>query len=91
MLLEELQAFLQEIREDSSLQEKLMDPTADPVAISNSLRFHLTHEELVKVVRKRIVGSRKQLELIDRELEHVSGACMIDLYTGLVLIECSLL
>ena len=66
-----------------------MDPSSDPVAISNSLGFHLTHEELVKVVHKSMAGPKKKVELTDSELEHISGGCMIDLYTGLISIECS--
>jgi len=64
---EDLTQFLQAVREDPSLQEKLKAEGADPVAIAKEAGFSITQAELIRARAARI------RELSDEELENAAG------------------
>jgi predicted ribosomally synthesized peptide with nif11-like leader len=64
---EDLQKFLEAVRRDSSLQEKLKAEGADPVAIAKEAGFSVTKAELIRGHASQIQG------LSDEELEGVAG------------------
>ncbi len=64
---EDLTQFLEAVRQDSSLQEKLRQPGADPVAIAKESGYQLTPEESQRAL------SPDSQELRDQELENVAG------------------
>jgi len=68
---EDLTQFLEAVREDSSLQEKLKAEGADPVAIAGEAGFSITKAELIRHKAGRIQ------ELSDEELETATGGLVI--------------
>ena len=60
---EQLKAFLEKVKADTSLQEKLKAEGADPVAIAKEAGFIISADDLTKA----------QSELSDEELEGVAG------------------
>jgi predicted ribosomally synthesized peptide with nif11-like leader len=64
---EDLQKFLEAVRQDTSLQEKLQAEGADPVAIAKEAGFSVTKAELI-----RDQASQTQ-DLSDEELEGAAG------------------
>ena len=60
---EQLKAFLEKVKGDTSLQEKLKAEGADPVAIAKEAGFIISADDLTKA----------QSELSDEELEGVAG------------------
>ena len=68
---EDLQKFIEAVRRDSSLQEKLRAEGADAVAIAKEAGFSITRAELIRDHASQIQG------LNDEELEGVAGG-----YTG---------
>ena len=62
---EDLTQFLEAVRRDPSLQEKLRAEGADPVAIAEEAGFSITQAELVRHQASKIQ------ELSDEELEDV--------------------
>jgi len=67
MFQEDLTQFLEAVREDSSLQEKLKAEGADPVAIAKEAGFSITRAELGRHQTDRIQS------LSDEELEDAAG------------------
>ena len=63
---EQLKAFLEKVKADTSLQEKLKAEGADPVAIAKEAGFIISADDLTKA----------QSELSDEELEGVAGGLM---------------
>ena len=68
---EDLQKFLEAVRQDSSLQEKLKAEGADPVAIAAEAGFTINLAELI-----RAHASEGQA-LSDEELEKVAGGDLL--------------
>ena len=66
---EQLKAFLEKVKADTSLQEKLKAEGADPVAIAKEAGFIISADDLTKA----------QSELSDEELEVVAGGCLLHL------------
>ncbi len=64
---EDLTQFLEAVRQDPSLQEKLRQPDADPVAIAKEAGFTITRPELIRAQAARIQ------ELSDEDLEDAAG------------------
>ena len=64
---EDLQKFLEAVRQDSSLQEKLKAEGADPVAIAKEAGFSVTQAELIRAHASQIQ------DLSDEELEEAAG------------------
>ena len=60
---EQLKAFLEKVKGDTSLQEKLKAEGADPVAIAKEAGFIISADDLTKA----------QSELSDEELEGVAA------------------
>ena len=60
---EQLKAFLEKVKGDTTLQEKLKAEGADPVAIAKEAGFIISADDLTKA----------QSELSDEELEDVAG------------------
>ena len=60
---EQLKAFLEKVKADTSLQEKLKAEGADPVAIAKEAGFIISADDLTKA----------QSKLSDEELEGVAG------------------
>ena len=60
---EQLKAFLEKVKDDTSLQEKLKAEGADPIAIAKAAGFTITQQELL----------HQASELSDDELEGVAG------------------
>ena len=65
---EQLKAFLEKVKADTSLQEKLKAEGADPVAIAKEAGFIISADDLTKA----------QSELSDEELEEgvAGGLCL---------------
>jgi predicted ribosomally synthesized peptide with nif11-like leader len=77
---EDLQKFLEAVREDTSLQEKLKAEGADPVAIAGEAGLTITKGELVRAHASHLQA------LSDEELDAVAGgANPADLVKGLVM------
>ena len=71
MSLEQLKAFLEKVKADTSLQEQLKAEEADPVAIAKSAGFSITTEDL------------KPLQPVsEAELEGMAGGCDTALITN---------
>jgi predicted ribosomally synthesized peptide with nif11-like leader len=68
---EDLQKFLEAVRQDSSLQEKLKAEGADPVAIAKEAGFSVTQAELIRAHTSHVQT------LSDEELESASGGTLI--------------
>jgi len=68
---EDLTQFLEAVRQDSSLQEKLKAEGADPVAIAKEAGFSITPAELIRAHAAHIHT------LSDEELEDVAGGTTI--------------
>ncbi len=66
---EDLTRFVEAVRQDSSLQEKLRAEGADPVAIAGEAGFAITQAEFL-----RAQASRAE-DLSDEELESAAGGC----------------
>ena len=64
---EDLQKFLEAVRQDSSLQEKLQAEGADPVAVAQEAGFSITQAELIRAQASQIE------DLSDEELEGAAG------------------
>jgi len=64
---EDLQQFLEAVRQNRSLQEKLKAEGADPVAIAKEAGFSITQAELVRHQAGKIQ------ELSDDDLESAAG------------------
>ena len=64
---EDLQKFLEAVRQDSSLQEKLRAEGADPVAIAKEAGFSITQAELIREQARQVQN------LSDEELEDAAG------------------
>jgi len=64
---EDLTQFLEAVRQDPSLQEKLKAEGADPVAIAKEAGFSITQAELVRHQAGKIQ------ELSDEDLEDAAG------------------
>jgi predicted ribosomally synthesized peptide with nif11-like leader len=64
---EDLQKFLEAVREDSSLQEKLQAAGADPIAVAEEAGFSVTRAELLRSQADRVQS------LSDEELEAAAG------------------
>ena len=64
---EDLQKFLEAVRKDSSLQEKLQAEGADPVAIAEAAGFTVTQAELIRAHARHVQN------LSDEDLEGTSG------------------
>ena len=64
---EDLQKFLEAVRQDSTLQEKLRAEGADPVAVAREAGFSVTQAELMRAHAMRVQ------ELSDEELEDAAG------------------
>ena len=62
---EQLKAFLEKVKADTSLQEKLKAEGADPVAIAKEAGFIISADDLTK--------AQSELSLSDEELEGVAG------------------
>ena len=60
---EQLKAFLEKVKGDTSLQEKLKAEGADPVAIAKEAGFMISTDDITNT----------QYELSDEELEGVAG------------------
>ncbi len=60
---EQLKAFLEKVKADTSLQEKLKAEGADPVAIAKEAGFMISTDDFTNT----------QYELSDEELEGVAG------------------
>ena len=69
---EQLKAFLEKVKGDTSLQVKLNAEGADVVAIAKAAGFSITTEDL---------NSHRQVELSDDELEAASGGWNMDWFT----------
>ena len=70
---EQLKAFLEKVRGDTSLQEKLKAEGADPVAIAKSAGFSITTEDL------------KPLQPVsEAELEGMAGGCDTGLNSNVI-------
>ena len=76
---EDLTQFLEAVREDPSLQEKLKAEGADPVAIAKEAGFSITQAELIRAEAAHLQS------LSDEELEQAAGggkpsemACIIN-------------
>jgi predicted ribosomally synthesized peptide with nif11-like leader len=63
---EQLKAFLEKVKADTSLQEQLKAEGADPVAIAKAAGFAITIEDLKE-------HRQNKLELSDDELEGIAG------------------
>jgi predicted ribosomally synthesized peptide with nif11-like leader len=63
----DLQKFLEAVREDSSLQEKLRAEGANPVTIANEAGFSLTQAEFIRTHASHVQT------LSDEELENAAG------------------
>jgi predicted ribosomally synthesized peptide with nif11-like leader len=68
---EDLQKFLEAVRQDSSLQEKLQAEGADPVAIAGEAGYSITQPELIRAHASHIQN------LSDEELEGAAGGTSI--------------
>jgi predicted ribosomally synthesized peptide with nif11-like leader len=68
---EDLQKFLEAVRQDSSLQEKLKAEGADSVAIAKEAGFSITQAELIRAHASRVQT------LSDEELESAAGGTLI--------------
>ena len=76
---EQLKAFLEKVKADTSLQEKLKAEGADPVAIAKEAGFIISADDLTKA----------QSELSDEELEGVAGGGILHTKLGKVkLLHC---
>ena len=64
---EDLQKFLEAVRQDTSLQEKLKAEGADPVAIAKEAGFSVTQAELIRAQASHVQN------LSDEELENAAG------------------
>jgi predicted ribosomally synthesized peptide with nif11-like leader len=64
---EDLQKFLEAVRQDSSLQEKLRAEGANPVAIAKEAGLSLTEAELIRAHASHVQT------LSDEELENAAG------------------
>jgi predicted ribosomally synthesized peptide with nif11-like leader len=64
---EDLQKFLEAVRKDSSLQEKLQAEGADPVALAKEAGFSVTQAELIRAHASHVQN------LSDEELESAAG------------------
>jgi predicted ribosomally synthesized peptide with nif11-like leader len=64
---EDLQKFLEAVRQDSSLQERLKAEGADPVAIAKEAGFSVTQAELIRANASQVQN------LSDEELEEAAG------------------
>ena len=64
---EDLTQFLEAVRQDPSLQEKLKAEGADPVAIAKEAGFSITKAELVRTQAAHVQT------LSDKELEALAG------------------
>ena len=73
---EDLTQFLETVREDSSLQEKLKAEGADPVAIAKEAGFSITQAELIRAHAAHVQT------LSDEELENVAGGGAYYSYIG---------
>ena len=69
---EQLKAFLEKVKGDTSLQVKLNAEGADVVAIAKAAGFSITTEDL---------NSHRQVELSDDELEAAAGGWNMDWFT----------
>ena len=67
---EDLQKFLEAVREDSTLREKLRTEGADPVALAEEAGFTITRAELIRAHAAHVQSLR------DEELEEVAGGCL---------------
>ena len=65
---EQLKAFLEKVKGDTSLQEKLKAEGADVVAIAKAAGFSISAEDLTKA----------QSEVSDEELESAAGGCQVN-------------
>jgi predicted ribosomally synthesized peptide with nif11-like leader len=65
---EDLQKFLEAVRQDSSLQEKLQAKGTDPVAIAKEAGFSVTQAELIREQARQVQN------LSDEELKGAAGA-----------------
>jgi predicted ribosomally synthesized peptide with nif11-like leader len=74
---EDLTRFLEAVRQDSSLQEKLQAEGADPVAIAKEAGFSVTQAELIRAHASRIQT------LSDEELESAAGGTLV-VFAGIV-------
>jgi len=68
---EDLTKFLEAVRQDSSLQEKLRAEKSDPLAIAKEAGFSVTQAELMRVHAEHVQN------LSDEELESVSGGTLV--------------
>ena len=64
---EDLQKFLEAVRQDTSLQEKLQAEGADPVAVAKEAAFSVTQAELLRAQASQVQN------LSDEELEGAAG------------------
>jgi predicted ribosomally synthesized peptide with nif11-like leader len=64
---EDLTRFLEAVREDSSLQEKLRAEGADPVALAKEAGYSITQAELLRAHASHVQT------LSDEELESAAG------------------
>ena len=71
---EDLTQFLEAVRQDPSLQEKLRQPDADPVALAAAAGYRITPEE------SQHARSPSSQELRDQELENVAGGTGSEAY-----------
>ena len=68
---EDLQKFLEAVRQDTSLQEKLQAEGADPVAVAKEAGFSVTQAELIRAQASQVQN------LSDEELEGAAGGTVI--------------
>ena len=68
---EQLKAFLEKVKGDSSLQEQLKAEGADPVAIAKAAGFTIKQQDF-----------HQASEMSDEELESVAGGGKKGLFTG---------
>jgi predicted ribosomally synthesized peptide with nif11-like leader len=73
---EDLQKFLEAVRKDSSLLEKLQAEGADPVALAKGAGFTVTQAELIRAHASHVQN------LSDEELESAAGG--IDWWIGTI-------
>jgi predicted ribosomally synthesized peptide with nif11-like leader len=68
---EDLQKFLEAVRQDTSLQEKLKAEGADPVAVAKEAGFSVTQAEVIRAHASRVQN------LSDEELESAAGGTAV--------------
>ena len=74
---ENLVKFIEAVRQDESLQEKLMAEGADPVAIAADMGYAITHAELMQA------HAQQAQDLSDEELGRASGgSTLATIYLG---------